>query len=605
MQNKRFLAFLVSLIFILSFGISLRAFKIGLTDVIDAAQNYDVNQVPTYNLSSWNGLTTEERRSALENIIISHGGTSSLRSDFVDSSEAYNVYNKLSGNGLNKLSPSAATTAKVGLESSGNADFGLGFYDYYYDGHTSGSYPDDGHTSGTYGDDTVADQLNDDFIDYSRDHPQTGSKPYTCWIVDDLYVKPVFIDDGNQYSYTLRVFYKDGSFIADLGGRCFYASDYPPDYVVPDYRRQDVDSAIISNFIITDYNTGSYSFDLDFDLIQQPVAANVYGLHWTLTGAADCFIRRQVTDTYDEDPTSIPAVGVDDNGNKIDITLSPNYVTYKGGDQENNQYSYNNDNSVTIGGTTYYIVVNPADVSENYYQDFIDNTVNRYSNHYTTDFKEFDDSGIIEALKSIFNSLESLRSNVYTYLKLILDNTGYTGVTNINPVVKKLNEILEYLKTIKFNVDQVADDQAQEFNTKWLELIGLVKDKFQVDQIQANVDNCVSALFADVTTDSSGTLIATYDYDPCDDSGEVCAQSGSFIPSITFSFLGSDYNLLSSISCFSPFMDPIKDIISAILIIQFILGLFRSLPSIIGGVSGLITDSPDVQVSLYRSKYDH
>ena len=89
MNKKRIFSIFLAFLVIFSFGISLRAFKIGIPDIIEAADNYDTSANPSYNLSAWNALTSSERSSALESLIISHGGTPTLKPGYADSDRLF------------------------------------------------------------------------------------------------------------------------------------------------------------------------------------------------------------------------------------------------------------------------------------------------------------------------------------------------------------------------------------------------------------------------------------------------------------------------------------------------------------------------------------
>ena len=607
MKKKRLAALAVALALVLSLSVSVLALNgISIGDVIGLVDSVDMGSFPSYNETSWNSLSIDERRSALEDATRAIKGTPHFDNDFLNTSQAYDYYQNLikAGNSVNFVTaPVQSMYGAIMLERAGQADFGLGFYN------------DNGHSGGKFGDNTVADSLNDDFLDYIQKYPYVGQDtPSTAYKFSNGYYvdwDPLDLGAGGVFSYAI-----DGvTHKSERYGLRFYLHDETGKIIdMVDHKGYNAytpllvcdvcGGALFDNFTIT--SEGQYYFDYHpwdknhrtsyFEVVQ---SAKYQFPWWSQYG----------TPTEEPVVTDPVATGTDENGNEIQFNINSDGVTYEG-----NTYNYNDDNSVTINGNTYHITVNPADVNEDYYNQFLQQIINSYYNYYGTDETPFDGTDILTSLKSIFDSLEKFRSSCYTQLKETADYIfdGFNSMrSSLKTIIDKLKDIIDQLKDIGGALDDISEEKKQEYNTKWLEAIGKVKKKFCYDEIKANIDNCYNAMFnAEYSETEQAEVIATYAYN--DGSGaDPIKKNGTFLPAITVEIFGQEYNLLSCIGSFTPYMDGIKDIISMFLIITFILSLFRSLPAMIGGVSSVVTSTPQFQdfsdkteVEFYRSKYD-
>ncbi len=609
MKKKRLAALAVAFALVLSLSVSAFAVAgVGIGDIIGVISSIDASEYTKYNEQEWTTLTPAERAEQLNYVINHQKGTSHLNesSDLInDSAASFQAYDILSGNssvGGALLGGDASSNMimKIGLEQKGYADFGMGYYN------------SNGHSSGKFGDGTVADTLNDDFLDYMRDVPYGSNTRYLFSNGYSISWEPVFLSNESAQMdingvkhqaayYRLRFLLYDASGV--LCDTAYGGS-------IAGYGRFDDRVCLtcgiqpFSDLTITDdgyyfYSVSSGSFQHKFhdSPIPQKIKLPWYDKYGQPTVVTD-------------DPL---ATGTDENGNQIQFNINSDGVTYEG-----STYNYNDDNSVTINGNTYYITVNPKDVDEDYYKKFLQQVINNYYNYYNTDSTPFDGKDILTAVKSVFTSLETFRSYCYSQLKQLSDYV-FDGFNSLRFSVKslktsisdRLDDIIKILKNISNTVDDISEEKKQEYNTKWLEAIGKVKKKFCYDEIKANIDNCYNAMFnAEYSEIEQAEVIATYAYN--DGSGaEPIKKNGTFLPAITVEIFGQEYNLLSCIGSFTPYMDGIKDIISMFLIITFILSLFRSLPAMIGGVSSVVTSTPQFQdfsdkteVEFYRSKYD-
>ena len=596
MKKKRLAALAVALALVLSLSVSVLALT-GMSLGEWISIGFNKGDFPDYTYAEWESMSIDERRAALEAPVIKYRGTPHFTDDFLsDSKSSHNAYEGFV-NGYSVVGgviPNIASS--VYLETMGQADLRLGFYNDDYN-------------------DTAAGELNDDFLDYIQKYPYVGQDtPSTAYKFSNGYYvdwDPLDLGAGGVFSYAI-----DGvTHKSERYGLRFYLHDETGKIIdMVDHKGYNAytpllvcdvcGGALFDNFTIT--SEGQYYFDYHpwdknhrtsyFEVVQ---SAKYQFPWWSQYG----------TPTEEPVVTDPVATGTDENGNEIQFNINSDGVTYEG-----NTYNYNDDNSVTINGNTYHITVNPADVNEEYYNQFLQQIINSYYNYYGTDETPFDGTDILTSLKSIFDSLEKFRSSCYTQLKETADYIfdGFNSMrSSLKTIIDKLKDIIDQLKDIGGALDDISEEKKQEYNTKWLEAIGKVKKKFCYDEIKANIDNCYNAMFnAEYSETEQAEVIATYAYN--DGSGaDPIKKNGTFLPAITVEIFGQEYNLLSCIGSFTPYMDGIKDIISMFLIITFILSLFRSLPAMIGGVSSVVTSTPQFQdfsdkteVEFYRSKYD-
>ena len=617
-MNKKFIAAFIAVFLLLSCAASAFALTgLSIGDLLQIASSIDTSKYTEYNEQQWATMTPAERSEQFNFVISDQKGTSKIteNSDFINDSDlSYRYYCDLihPRSGVN---PSFGNLwAKTYLENNGLADFGMGYHNS--DGHHGG-----GGSGGRR--DTVADTLNDDFLDYMQENPYSGIGSSNRYQFSNGYYvdyEPLLIGDWSDKLVRIEI---DGVVHHPLNyGLQFYLHDETGKIIDMTRITSIYSSPIVliycdvcqgelfRNFTVT--AEGKFYFDMPHWYYNYSEYRHIFQYNntsdrsselpfpwWDLYGSVD-----------EEEPPLFPAVGVDDDGNQIKLNVTSDGITYEG-----NTYQIDNsDHSVTIDGNKYYITVNPSDVDENYYNDFLQQVINNYYNYYNTDSKPFDGTDILTAIKSVFTSLETFRSYCYSQLKQIGNYIvdGFNSMrSSLKTIVDKLKDIIKQLKDIGGTLEEISEEQKQEYSTKWLEAIGKVKKKFCYDEIKANIDNCYNAMFnAEYTETEQAEVIATYAYN--DGSGaEPIKKNGTFLPAITVEIFGQEYNLLSCIGSFTPYMDGIKDIISMFLIITFVISLFRSLPAMIGGVSSVVTSTPQFQdfsdkteVEFYRSKYD-
>ena len=560
MKKKRLAALAVALALVLSLSVS--AFALGglsIGDFLQIVSSIDTSKYTEFNEQEWSTMTPADRAEQFNFVISDQKGTSNITasSDFINDSDlSYRYYCDLihPRSGVN---PSFGNLwAKTYLENNGLADFGMGY-------HNS----DGGHSGGKFGDGTVADTLNDDFLDYVRDNPQNSDSSVVNYIFENgcsasLYVKYVNRGAFDTWTWCLRLVDSHGNVVFN-DDEIQFTSRVHYGWIKCDY---ESDAArALSKFYFD--NGFLYTYTLDGRLMEA-VNLQDYLL-------SPCFVDDNLT----------PAIGLDENGNQIQFNINSDGVTYDG-----NTYNYNDDNSVTINGNTYYITVNPADVNEDYYNQFLQQVINNYYNYYNTDSTPFDDKDIISAVKSVFTSLETFRSYCYSQLKQIGDyiSDGFNSMrSSLKKIISRLDDIIKYLKDISKNVEELTEEQEEKNKSDWADLISDFKDKVGWASLDKSMRNIQTAFFGQ------------REYSVHSETGEIqvqilqkdAAPLASSMPNLSITYMGQSYNLYSCVAYLGGDIEPIKQFISLFLWVGFILSVFRSIPSILGGVGALQKDT--------------
>ena len=580
MKKKRLAALAVALALVLSLSVSVLALNgISIGDVIGLVDSVDMGSFPSYNETSWNALSIDERRSALEDATRAIKGTPHFDNDFLNTSQAYDYYHNLikAGNSVNFVTaPVQSMYGAIMLERAGQADFGFGFYN------------DNGHSGGKFGDNTVADTLNNDFLDYLQKRPYAGTGILTTAY---KFSNGYYVDWEPLYLHAING--SLGGHTAELYGLRFYLHDETGTIIeiydnkgttayTPLVLCKKCGGNLFDNFTLT--SKGTYYFDYyqwksphpDTYIKQK---SNEYLFPWW--GKYGDLVDEPV----DPDTVGPKATGTDDNGNQIEFNINSDGVTYEG-----NTYNYNNDNSVTINGNTYYITVNPNDVNDDYYKQFLQQVINNYYNYYGTDSTPFDDKDIISAVKSVFTSLETFRSYCYSQLKQIGDyiSDGFNSMrASLKKIIDRLDDIIKYLKDISKNVEELTEEQEEKNKSDWADLISDFKDKVGWASLDKSMRNIQTAFFGQ------------REYSVHSETGEIqvqilqknAAPLASSMPNLSITYMGQSYNLYSCVAYLGGDIEPIKQFISLFLWVGFILSVFRSIPSILGGVGALQKDT--------------
>ena len=462
-MNKKFIAAFIAVFLLLSCAASAFAVAgVSIGDIIGVISAIDASEYTKYNEQEWTTLTPAERAEQLNYVINHQKGTSHLNesSDLInDSAASFQAYDILTGNssvGGALLGGDASSNMfmKIGLEQKGYADFGMGYYN------------SSGHSGGKFGDNTVADTLNNDFLDYLQKRPYAGTGiPTTAYKFSNGY----YVDWEPLYLHAING--SLGGHTAELYGLRFYLHDETGTIIeiydnkgttayTPLVLCKKCGGNLFDNFTLT--SKGTYYFDYyqwrsphpDTYIKQK---SNEYLFPWW--GKYGDLVDGPV----DPDTVGPKATGTDDNGNQIEFNINSDGVTYEG-----NTYNYNNDNSVTINGNTYYITVNPNDVNDDYYKQFLQQAINNYYNYYGTDSMPFDSTDILTALHSIFNSLEKFRSDCYSHLKQLSNYIvdGFNSMrSSLNSIIKRLDEIIKQLKGLG-GMSDMTDEEFANYQKK-------------------------------------------------------------------------------------------------------------------------------------------
>ncbi len=551
-MNKKMIAAFIAVFLLLSCAASAFALTgLSIGDLLQIASSIDTSKYTEYNEQQWATMTPAERSEQFNFVISDQKGTSKIteNSDFINDSDlSYRYYCDLihPRNGVN---PSFGNLwAKTYLENNGLADFGMGY-------HNS-----DGHSSGGFGDGSVADTLNDDFLDYMQKNPYSGIGSSNRYQFSNGYYvdyEPLLIGDWSDKLVRIEI---DGVVHHPLNyGLQFYLHDETGKIIDMTRITSIYSSPIVliycdvcqgelfRNFTVT--AEGKFYFDMPHWYYNYSEYRHIFQYNnsserstelpfpwWDLYGAVD-----------EEEPPLFPAVGVDDDGNQIKLNVTSDGITYEG-----NTYQIDNsDHSVTIDGNKYYITVNPSDVDENYYNDFLQQVINNYYNYYNTDSKPFDGTDILTAIKSVFTSLETFRSYCYTQLKQLSDYVigGFNSLgRSVSSVCKKLDEIIKQLK----NIGGISDLSDAEF----------------VDY-QSRLETAVKARFLPVI--ELKNLV---------DKG-LAAYKNSSVSQINFDYNGRSYSIDFSMWFTSENLQAIRFLMAAFIYITYAFNTFRRIPSYI------------------------
>ncbi|MGN0637203.1 MAG: hypothetical protein ACI4J0_02430 [Huintestinicola sp.] len=434
MMNKKLAAFIIAVFLLFSCGFTVFSLPaLSFIDFLDLLSSIDPSLYDEFTEQEWSTMSADERVNQINYVISDQNGSSfiSESSDFINepslSYQLYNFLTQIYGNDGHAYN----IFAKQYLEENGLADFGMGYY-------SGGS---GGHSSGSFGDGTVADTLNDEFLDYLQDNPLSSDPNVFYYSFENGYHATLYLKQdsnlGGAWNWCLKLVSPEGNIIFNdfdiqYTWRCRKGWIWDYDITKP--------SLALSRFYFQDGYL--YTYKLDGSVMEQ-VDLRDYLL-------SPCSL---VSDY----PS---AVGVDENGNEIQLNVNSDGVIYEG-----NTYNYNDDNSVTINGDTYQITVNPSTVNDDYYQQFLGDTINNYYNYYNTTSTPFDDTDILTSLKSIFSSLERVRSDCYSQLRYIY-NTVHDGLNSIRSLISTWgNKILKAINSLGGSSD-LSDEDLLDYHKK-------------------------------------------------------------------------------------------------------------------------------------------
>lgn len=502
---------------------------------------------PNYSLDEWQALTREEIYNLMVETCADNGGTYKGTVNDINGMGGYALYRcyrSLNGfdttagsiNGV-PISTGDPASAKFMLSQRGLADFG------------DGNYKDNGHSSNSF-----SDEMNDRFDEYQQEYPYSGINNSVCYKFPNGYYiswEPLQGSQGGKapningvvhwaHWYSLRFYlHNESGKIIDIT-----TDDFDPPVAC------DICQVPYENFTILP--GGKFSYIMHNNQWEHLGGGGVEKIH------SFPWYSEYGEGEEDEPPiTPIPITLYNiDNGDTINAYREGDSINY------NNTY-YDYGDTVTIGGTTYSVYYDYRDMSEDYLNDYYNYVINYYYDNIGTEYK-FDDSAILEALRAIYDKLQAIFNKL---------QAGFTNVS------KKLDTIIKQLKTVNASLDEMTEKDKEDSKALWLELIKDFKTKISYDQIEEGMNNIQTAFFAkrDYSTNEKGAVTVVIEKD------DVVLPSS--LPQLTVEIMGRKYRLYDCVGSLGSEIDTIRGFIGFFLVVGFIVMLFRSAPSVIGGVS--------------------
>lgn len=502
---------------------------------------------PNYSLDEWQALTREEIYNLMVETCADNGGTYKGTVNDINGMGGYALYRcyrSLNGfdttagsiNGV-PISTGDPASAKFMLSQRGLADFG------------DGNYKDNGHSSNSF-----SEEMNDRFDEYQQEYPYAGVNDYICYKFKNGYYITWEPLQGGQYGYGfgvgtathLKYTYSLRFYLHNESGKIIEIStdSYDGPISCP-----DCNATPYHNFTILPDGKFSYDAERTGWVHIGDLATYTHTFPWYSTYGDGEEDKPTVT------PVPITLYNID-NGDTINAYREGDSINY------NNTY-YDYGDTVTIGGSTYSVYYDYRDMSEDYLNDYYNYVINYYYDNIGTEYK-FDDSAILEALRAIYDKLQAIFNKL---------QAGFTNVS------KKLDTIIKQLKTVNASLDEMTEKDKEDSKALWLELIKDFKTKISYDQIEEGMNNIQTAFFAkrDYSTNEKGAVTVVIEKD------DVVLPSS--LPQLTVEIMGRKYRLYDCVGSLGSEIDTIRGFIGFFLVVGFIVMLFRSAPSVIGGVS--------------------
>lgn len=523
---KRIICVILAALLLLPFGVSVYA-----SDTSD--DDYGL-EVRAFTEDEWFAMTSQQRNAYFNAVVKKNGGSAPTFSfdSRVGSYMAYKFYCDLYNGKLN---------AKMSLQWLGLVDFNLKI----------GNPPN--HGGDGFG--GHRKDIDEQFEEYEKDYPYAGVNDSICYKFSNGYYITWDYVMGGQYGMNFGM--PDGSTHSKYTYQIrFYLHDESGKMIESCY---NYDSGIscpscfesaFHNFTILP--NGRYGYDYENN-------GWVHHADWGYQEHTFPWYDRYGEGEEDE-PTVIPVpitLYDIDTGDTINAFREGDNINY------NNNY-YNYGDTVTIGDNTYTTYYNFNNMPQNYQNDFYNYITNYYINNNYGNEIDFDDSEILSALGSIYSKLQAIFTKM---------NAGF------NNVVKVLKDILKQLKDVNASLDDITEKDKEESKALWLKLIKDFKTKISYDQIEEGMNNIQTAFFAkrDYSTNEKGAVTVVIEKD------DVVLPSS--LPQLTVEIMGRKYRLYDCVGSLGSEIDTIRGFIGFFLVVGFIVMLFRSAPSVIGGVS--------------------
>ena len=212
--------------------------------------------------------------------------------------------------------------------------------------------------------------------------------------------------------------------------------------------------------------------------------------------------------------------------------------------------------------------INSDNVSEDYMQDFYEWLIRLLLDDYGKPI-DFDDSGIIEALNSIYAKLHAILTS--------MENGFDKVIGKLDSIVSRLENVISAIKGIDTNS---ADMDNESFITKFTELMTKFKDKLGFTNLKKSIDNISLAFFGtrqfEETEDEEEIEVTLYN-------SSGTAVSTTTLPHHYFTVLGAQCDLYGLFYIFqnNNILSTFKQILGLFLSVKFFIGLFRSIPNVL------------------------
>lgn len=216
----------------------------------------------------------------------------------------------------------------------------------------------------------------------------------------------------------------------------------------------------------------------------------------------------------------------------------------------------NADGTYTIDGVPYSPTYNLAAYDDTALLNLLQTLIDAQANGSAGDTTATNYSGVLGRILSAVNSLRSTFSSTMSSIK------------------SKVSDILSAVKDLPSNISSaISSDLAISDEVK-NKAISDLKTKVGYSAIQSNVNIISTTFFGERTFNDKGEVVIA----PVFDTGETITTQR---PHLYFTLFNKRYDLFSGLYMFDGAVNIFKGLVSFFLIIAFLFGFFRSLPSIL------------------------
>lgn len=216
----------------------------------------------------------------------------------------------------------------------------------------------------------------------------------------------------------------------------------------------------------------------------------------------------------------------------------------------------NADGTYTIDGVPYSPTYNLAAYDDTALLNLLQTLIDAQANGSAGDTTATNYSGVLGRILSAVNSLRSTFSSTMSSIK------------------SKVSDILSAVKDLPSNISSaISSDLAISDEVK-NKAISDLKTKVGYSAIQSNVNTISTTFFGERTFNDKGEVVIA----PVFDTGETITTQR---PHLYFTLFNKRYDLFSGLYMFDGAVNIFKGLVAFFLIIAFVFGFFRSLPSIL------------------------